>query len=72
METQNTRPHPEPRPRPNPTPRPQITGEQFGKIVARIWASSSLPVEAKKEIIDMVGAMYGYSVDWSHGTVTSK
>ncbi len=59
---------PKPRPRPDPIARPVISGEQFGKIVARIWASSSLPVEAKREIIDMVGALYGFKVDWGHGT----
>lgn len=67
---QNTRPAPAPRPHPTPVPRPTITGEQFGKLVARIWASSSLPPEAKKDIINLVAALYGFKVDWEHGQVS--
>jgi hypothetical protein len=56
------RPTPSPRPHPTPVKRPTITGEQFTKIVARINASSSLPPDAKKEIITLVAALYGFPI----------
>lgn len=59
-----TQMHPVPTPRPRPTPvqRPKITLEQFEKLEARINASSSLPPDAKKEIIQLVAAIYGFKL----------
>ncbi len=60
--TGTAHPAPTPRPRPQPVQRPRITLEQFEKLVARINASSSLPQEAKDDIIKLVAAIYGFQL----------